>query len=167
MNTPKCANCCQSHSAAYKQCTKYLEVQQVLKEKASQKPLFADVLKRGLDKSLGVELKNQTPVKMSQTNLEVDASKSFSQVNVPNYEDQVVNNFFDFNRDDYRAVINSEPFVTFENQKIPVNKAITFVQGVIAMLDKNNTVPEMCTMLIKSANQYLFKGRSEEHTSEL
>lgn len=86
-----------------------------------------------------------------------ESDRDSSLENVPNYEDQVVNNFFDFNRDDYRAVINSEPFVTFENQKIPVNKAITFVQGVIAMLDKNNTIPEMCTMLIKSANQYLLQ----------
>ena len=159
MNTPKCANCCQPHSAAYKQCTKYLEVQQVLKEKASQKPLFSDVLKRGLDKQIGVELEDQIPVKMNQTIVEFDAPNSFSQVNVPNYEDQVVNNFLDFNRGNFKAVIKSEPLSTSENHKISVGKAITFTQGVIAMLDKNMTVPEMRTMLIKSANQYLFKGK--------
>jgi len=158
MNSPKCANCSQPHSAAYKQCTKYLEVQQILKEKASQKPLFSDVLKRGL-KPLDVEFADQNTVQMSRINPEIDASKSFSQVNVPHYEDQIVNNFLDFNRDDYRAVVKSEPLIRSENQNIPVDKAITFVQGVIALLDKDITVPEMRSILMKSANQFLFKGR--------
>ena len=108
MNAPKCANCCQPHSAAYKQCTKYLEVQQILKEKAYHKPLFSDVLRRGLE-PLGVELGDQNPVQVSRINREIHSSKPISQVNVPHYEDQIVNNFLDFNRDDYRAVIESEP----------------------------------------------------------
>jgi len=133
-------------------------VQQILKEKASQKLLFSDVLKRGL-KPLDVEFADQNSVQMSRINPEIFASKSFSQVNVPHYKDQIVNNFLDFNRDDYRAVVKSEPLIRSENQKIPVDKAITFVQGVIALLDKDITVPEMRSILMKSANQFLIKGR--------
>jgi hypothetical protein len=71
----------------------------------------------------------------------------------------MANSFLDFSRDDYRAVVKSEPLIRSENQKIPVDTAITFVQGVIAMLDKDITVPEMRSILVKSANQFLFKGR--------
>lgn len=166
MNAPKCANCNQPHSAAYKQCTKYLEVKHMLRAKASQKPqrsgnmpLFSDVLKRGLITSQDVDTPDQRPVQMTKTNSEISECNSFSQMNTHHDEDQIVNKFLDFDRDYYRDVVRSEPLIPPENQMIPLNRVITFVQGIVAMFDKGNTLSEMRSLLVELANQYLFGGR--------
>lgn len=51
--TPKCTNCQQSHSAAYRKCEKYIETKQIIKEKIEARVLYSEMVKKSSENCRG------------------------------------------------------------------------------------------------------------------
>jgi len=135
--TPKCANCHQSHSAAYRKCEKYIETKQIIKEKIEARALYSEMVK-----------------KSSAT-----APSQEAAVALPPYQDETIQEFVNVDNDKYQATIVSTNEGSGDHPDLDMLKKTSFVLGVLALLDSNKAPSEMQEIVATSSSEILFDGR--------
>lgn len=133
---PKCANCKQAHSAAYKNCAAYIEHQKDIKTKVEQRALYSDMARKA---------KATVPTqKIAET--------------LPHYQNETVTEFLNFDKSRYQARTVPTNMGPVDHPDTTRMKTTTFVLGVIALLGGNKPVTEMQKIVAQTSSEILYNG---------
>ena len=146
----QCANCKLPHSAAFKKCSKYLEEQDIIKNKMM---LYADKVKQGI----------QAHKHTQETQYPNPAPAA-----LPMYEEDEYKEFVNIDETKYKVTDNVE--YAEDHPKATDLKIKTFIRGCVALLDGDKPAPEMQRIISKVGSLMFYDGRikfrfnTETHT---